>query len=66
MNPIEHIWDMLGKRIASHSLFSETAVEKLSFTVVGENISVHTDNLIDSIPCGYVTLFSVKKNYNPH
>lgn len=68
MNPIEHVWDMLGRRVATRSSPPET-IQQLESSLLQEWERIPQsliDNLIDSMPRRCATLLSVRGNHTPY
>ncbi|GFV90975.1 transposable element Tcb2 transposase [Trichonephila clavipes] len=68
MNPIEHVWDALGRRVAGHQPPPQTLQElKRALLEEWDRISqLVINSLIDSMPQRCSTLLAVRENHTPY
>ncbi|GFX43955.1 transposable element Tcb2 transposase [Trichonephila clavipes] len=68
MNPIEHVWDALGRRVAGRQLPSQTLQEQeKSLLEEWDRIpQLVVNSLIDSMPQRCSTLLAVRRNRTPY
>ncbi|GFW04777.1 transposable element Tcb2 transposase [Trichonephila clavipes] len=68
MNPIEHVWDALGRRVAGRQPPPQTLQRtgKSSSGRVGQNTQLVINSLIDSMPHRCSTLLAVRGNHTPY
>lgn len=50
LNPIEHLWDHLEKRIRSHTISSKTQLKEIILTEWGQISGDYTKKLVHSMP----------------
>ncbi|GFT92778.1 transposable element Tcb1 transposase [Trichonephila clavipes] len=68
MNPIEHVWDALGRRVAGHQQPSQT-LQELERALLEEWDRIPqlvNNSLIDSMPQRCSTLLAVRGNHTPY
>ncbi|GFW71539.1 transposable element Tcb2 transposase [Trichonephila clavipes] len=68
MNPIEHVWDALGRRVTGHQLPTQT-LQELETALLEEwnRISqLVINSLIDSMPQRCSTLLANRENHTPY
>ncbi|GFV67049.1 transposable element Tcb2 transposase [Trichonephila clavipes] len=68
MNPIEHVWDALGRRIAGRQISPQT-LQELERALLEEwdrILQLVINSLIDSMPQRCSTLLAVCGNYTPY
>ncbi|GFW27220.1 transposable element Tcb1 transposase [Trichonephila clavipes] len=67
MNPIEHVWDALGRRVAGHQPPPQTLqeLERALLEEWGRIPQLVINSLIDSMPHRCSTLLAVRGNHTP-
>ncbi|GFX33697.1 transposable element Tcb2 transposase [Trichonephila clavipes] len=68
MNPIEHVWDALGRRVAGRQPPPQT-LQELKRDLLGEWDRIHLfviNSLIDSMLQRCSTLLAVRGNHTPY
>ncbi|GFW81416.1 transposable element Tcb2 transposase [Trichonephila clavipes] len=68
MNPIEHVWDALGRRVAGRQPTPQT-LQELKRALLDEWDRIHLlliNSLIDSMPQRCSTLLAVNGNHTPY
>ncbi|GFU87599.1 transposable element Tcb2 transposase [Trichonephila clavipes] len=68
MNPIEHVWDALGRQIAGHQPLPQTLQEQeRALLEEWDRIpQLVINSLIDSMPQRCSTLLAVRGNHTPY
>ncbi|GFU28210.1 transposable element Tcb2 transposase [Trichonephila clavipes] len=68
MNPMEHVWDALGRRVAGHQLPPQT-LQELETALLeewGRIPQLVINSLIDSMPQRCSTFLAVRGNHTPY
>ncbi|GFU60207.1 transposable element Tcb1 transposase [Trichonephila clavipes] len=69
MNPIEHVWDALGRRVAGHQLPPPQTLKELERALLEEWDRIPQlviNSLIESMPQRCSTLLAVRGNHTPY
>ncbi|GFW88676.1 transposable element Tcb2 transposase [Trichonephila clavipes] len=68
MNPIEHVWDVLGRQIAGHQPPPHTLQEQERALLEEWDriLQLVINSLIDSMPQRCSTLLAVRENHTPY
>ncbi|GFU66795.1 transposable element Tcb2 transposase [Trichonephila clavipes] len=67
MDPIEHVWDPLGRRVSGHQPPAQTLqeLERAHLEEWGKILQLVINSLIDSMPQRSSTLLAVRGNHTP-
>ncbi|GFS77890.1 transposable element Tcb2 transposase [Trichonephila clavipes] len=68
MNPIEHVWDALGRRVAGHQPSPQTLqeLERALLDEWGRIPQLVINSLIEYMPQSFQTLLVIHGNYTPY